>query len=115
MRLQKTLTESEHGDETEHDETNGITGLVSILKVSVTLDGEKTTLELIEDEETPGLYFGMNTPTKVGHPLVHVFGTINEDAIEVTFHPEAKRMYMQLQYRSKTMALNQKVLFALKT
>ena len=80
-----SMTESEH----EHDETNGITGLASVLEVSVTLDDEKTVLDLVEDEDMPGLYVGMYTPTKVGHPMVHVFGTINEDTIEVTFHPEA--------------------------
>lgn len=83
-------TETEHDDEAEHEhEANGITGLASILEVSVTLDDEETILELIEDEETPGLYVGMYTLTKIGQPLVHVFGTINEDTIEVTFHPEA--------------------------
>lgn len=87
------MTESEHdaghGDESEreHDDV-GITGLASILEVTVTLDDEETILEMIEDSETPGLYIGAYTPAKVGPPLVHVFGTIGDDTIEVTFHPE---------------------------
>lgn len=82
------MAESEHDDEAEHDEEGGITGLASVLEVSITVDDEKTDLTLIEDDETPGLYIGKYTPTKVGQPLVHVFGTINEDTVEVTFHPE---------------------------
>jgi hypothetical protein len=80
----QTITETEH----EHGE-NSISGLASILDVSITLDDEKTDLVLVEDGKTPGLYIGAYTPSKVGHPLVHVFGTINEESVEVTFHPEA--------------------------
>jgi hypothetical protein len=87
-----SMTESDdagHDDESEHEHDDvGIPGLASILEVTVTLDDEETILEMTEDAETPGLYIGAYTPTKVGQPLVHVFGTIDEDTIEVTFHPE---------------------------
>lgn len=72
----------------EEVRTDGIPGLASSLEVSLTLDGKKTNLELVEDETTPGLYIGMYTPTEAGSPTIHVFGKINDDTIEASFHPE---------------------------
>lgn len=73
----------------EEIRTDGIPGLASSLEVTLTLDGKKTNLELVEDDKIPGLYIGMYTPTEVGSPTIHVFGKINDDVIEASFHPEA--------------------------
>ena len=67
---------------------NGIAGLASSLDVTVTLNGQKTTLTMTEDENIAGLYAGKYTPTESGAPTVHVFTTIDNTPVEATFHPE---------------------------
>ncbi|TBR10742.1 MAG: PEFG-CTERM sorting domain-containing protein [Candidatus Nitrosotenuis sp.] len=81
-----TMDES-HVDEAEP--TNGITGLASNLDVSITVNDKKTTLAMVESEETPGLYLGKLTLDETGSPTVHVFTTINGTDVEASFHPEA--------------------------
>jgi len=78
----------EHHDEEEGPLENGMTGLESTLEVTVTLNGEKTTLTMIEDSDNPGMYIGEFTPSVTGHPMVHLFTTINDNPVEATFHPE---------------------------
>lgn len=73
----------------EEEPTNGITGLASSLDVSITVNGKKTTLAMVESEETPGLYIGKLTLDKPGAPTVHVFTTIDSTDVEGSFHPEA--------------------------
>lgn len=82
-----TMDESNHVSETEP--TNGITGLASNLDVSITVNGKKTTLAMVEFEETPGLYLGKLTLDEPGAPTVHVFTTIDGTDVEASFHPEA--------------------------
>ena len=78
----------EHHDEEEGPLENGMTGLESTLEVTVTLNGEKTTLTMTEDSANPGMYIGEFTPSTTGYPTVHVFTTINDNPVEATFHPE---------------------------
>lgn len=73
---------------TEEHLENGITGLESTLEVMVTLNGEKTTLTMTEDSDNPGMYIGEFTPSATGHPMVHIFTTIDGNTIEATIHPE---------------------------
>ena len=81
-------TVEEHHDEEEGPLKNGITGLESTLEVTVTLNGEKTTLNMTEDHDNPGMYIGEFTPSVTGYPTVHLFTTINDNPVEATFHPE---------------------------
>jgi hypothetical protein len=77
------------GDEDEGEEpTGGVSGLASNLDVTVTLNDEKTTLVMVEDSETSGLYVGKFTPPVAGFPSVHVYTEIDGKPIEGTFHPE---------------------------
>ncbi len=82
-----TSTEEHHEEEEEHLE-NGVTGLESTLEVTMTLNGEKTTLTMTEDPDNPGMYVGEFTPSVTGHPMVHIFTTIDDSPVEATFHPE---------------------------
>lgn len=77
----------EHHDE-EGPLENGVTGIESSLEVTVTLNGEKTNLSMTEDPNNPGMYIGEFTPNTTGYPMVHLFTTIKDNPIEVTFHPE---------------------------
>ena len=81
-------TVEEHHDEEEGPLKNGITGLESTLEVTVTLNGEKTTLNMTEDPDNHGMYIGKFTPSATGYPTVHIFTTINDNPVEATFHPE---------------------------
>ena len=81
--------EHEDHDETEHEHAGeGVSGLVPTLEVDITLNDEKTTLELVESEDTPGLYLGEFTPSETGQPIVHVVGTLDDEVFEIDFHPE---------------------------
>ncbi len=83
-----TASADEHHEEEEGPLENGITGLESTLEVTVTLNGEKTILTMTEDPDNPGMYIGEFTPSVAGHPMVHVFTTIDGNPVEATFHPE---------------------------
>jgi hypothetical protein len=78
----------EHHEEEEGHLENGITGLGTTLEVMVTLNGEKTTLTMTEDSDNPGMYIGEFTPSVAGHPMVHIFTTIDGNPVEATIHPE---------------------------
>lgn len=80
--------EHEEHDEAEHEHGKGVTGLASELDVTITLNNEKTTLVMIEDEGMPGLYKADYTPAASGFPIVHFFTEIDGEPIEVDFHPE---------------------------
>lgn len=82
-----TASTEEHHDE-EGPLKNGVTGIESTLEVTVTLNGEKTNLSMTEDPNNPGMYIGEFTPNTTGYPTVHLFTTIKDNPIEVTFHPE---------------------------
>jgi len=82
------MTDTEHHEEEEGPLENGITGLESTLEVTVTLNGEKTTLTMTEDPDNPGMYIGEFTPSVTGHPMVHIFTTIDGNPVEATIHPE---------------------------
>ena len=89
MTSEEMATDSHgHEEEDEGPLENGVTGLASTLDVTVTLNDEKTTLSMTEDENNPGMYIGEYTPTSIGYPTVHVFTTIDDAPIEATFHPE---------------------------
>lgn len=99
-----SMDDSEHVDdivvESEDHVEHGVTGLASALEVTVTLNNEKTVLEMAEDESVPGLYLGAYTPMSAGHPTVHVFGTIEDETVEVTFHPETVESETDLSWMS---------------
>ena len=87
-------TKTDEGTTHDHESEdpgpeNGIAGLASSLDVTVTLNDQKTTLTMTEDENIAGLYSGKYVPTESGAPTVHVFTTIENTPVEVTFHPEA--------------------------
>ncbi len=86
MKSTDTVNVGEHHEE-EHIES-GLAGLESILEVTMTLDGEKTILAMTEDHDNPGTYIGKFTPSVTGHPMVHIFTTINDSPVEATIHPE---------------------------
>jgi len=99
-----SLDDSEHVDEimveSEDHAEHGVAGLASSLEVTVTLNNEKTVLKMVEDESVPGLYLGEYTPMSAGHPTVHVFGTIEDETVEVTFHPETVESETDLSWMS---------------
>lgn len=66
----------------------GITGLADTLEVDITLNGQKTFLNLAEDKKKPGTYYGEYYPQKEGYPIVHLYGEIDKKEYEITFHPE---------------------------
>lgn len=88
MASSDTATEDHQHAEEEGPLENGITGLESTLEVTVTLNGEKTTLSMTEDSDNSGMYIGEFTPSVTGYPMVSIFTTIDDTPVEATFHPE---------------------------
>jgi predicted secreted protein with PEFG-CTERM motif len=82
--------DKEHTDHeaNDHEHGEGITGLGSDLDITITLNQEKTTLIMIEDENILGLYTAEYTPSATGFPTVHFFAEIDDEPIEIDFHPE---------------------------
>lgn len=88
MASNDAASTEEHHEEEEGPLENGIIGLESTLEVTVSLNGEKTTLTMTEDPDNPGMYIGEFTPSVTGHPMVNIFTTIDDTPVEATFHPE---------------------------
>jgi hypothetical protein len=74
--------------EEDHDHEEGISGLEDAIQVTVTLDGQTSTINLIETE-VGGIYQGKFIPSSPGHPVVHLSGTIHETEVDLDMHPEA--------------------------
>jgi hypothetical protein len=82
------MSDSSHNKADHSEHIEGISGLADILDVSITLNGKKTILDMVEDEHVTGLYHGKFTPQEAGHPTVSFFAEINGATIETTLHPE---------------------------
>ena len=68
---------------------DAITGIADDLEVDLTIGSEKKIfLELTENSETPGTYYGEYTPPESGFAKVHIYGKIDGSEFEATFHPE---------------------------
>lgn len=81
-------TEHEDHEDANHEHGEGISGLASNMDMTITLNNEKTTLTMMEDEDVPGLYSGEFTPSASGFPTVHLFVEIDGDPLEIDMHPE---------------------------
>ena len=82
-----------HTDETDmahdddHDQGGGISGLEDTIKVTVTLNDQSTTLNLVETD-LEGLYLGEFTPHDSGYPIIHISGMIVDTDVDLDMHPE---------------------------
>jgi len=65
-----------------------ITGLSDKLEVIIKLGDTKTTVNLVEDSDFAGVYYGKYTPKETGHVNVDVSGVIKNLEFEATFKPE---------------------------
>jgi hypothetical protein len=81
----------EHDDEMVDDHSKpgtGVSGLSDKLEATVSLNGQKTVLKLMETAKD-GIYHAEYTPDTVGFPSVNLVGKIGQgDEFEITFHPE---------------------------
>ncbi|MGQ0606366.1 MAG: hypothetical protein ACT4OD_05385 [Candidatus Nitrosotenuis sp.] len=94
----KLVSTSKDNSEHKHDtkttkskstkKSIGVSGLSKTLELDVTLNGKKTFLNLVEDKQHKGIYYGNYIPDSVGYPTVHVVGKIKNIPVEITFHPE---------------------------
>lgn len=82
------MDDSSHNKMDHSEHIGGISGLADSLDVSITLNGKKTILDMVEDEHMAGLYHGKFTPQEAGHPTVSFFAEIDGAPIETTLHPE---------------------------
>lgn len=66
-----------------------VTGIADNLEVDIKIGSEKKVfLELTEDSDIPGIYYGSYTPQESGHTKIHIYGKISGSEFEVTFNPE---------------------------
>lgn len=99
--MEETNTESMEHDESKESETHdeehieheklepgtGVTDLSDKLEAIISLEGQKTTLILVESSK-PGVYHADYTPAEVGFPSVNLVGELGHKEFEITFHPE---------------------------
>jgi hypothetical protein len=85
----KSEDHTDHDEMTEHSEPGeGVSGLSDMLEATVSLNGQKTVLVLMESAKH-GVYHAEYTPDTVGFPSVNLVGKIGHgDEFEITFHPE---------------------------
>lgn len=81
------MHDEEHMEHEELEPGTGVTGLSDKLEATVSLQGKKTTLILIETSKA-GVYHADYTPAEVGFPSVNLVGEIGHQEFEITFHPE---------------------------
>jgi len=81
------MHDEEHAEHEKLEPGTGITDLSDKLEATVSLEGQKTTLLLVEASK-PGVYHADYTPTEVGFPSVNLVGKIGHEEFEITFHPE---------------------------
>ena len=87
------MAHEDHTDETDmaheddHDHEGGISGLAETMQVRVSLDGESTTLNLVESD-LEGMYLGEFIPNSSGYPVVHLSGMIEDTEVDLDMHPE---------------------------
>ncbi|MCE9652196.1 MAG: hypothetical protein K8Q89_03945 [Nitrosarchaeum sp.] len=73
----------------DHNMGNAIsTGILKGFTADVMLGDSDTPLNLVEDSKYPGVYIAKFTPTVTGFPMIHIAGMLNDEAVDVTFHPE---------------------------
>lgn len=89
IHLVSTKAKSEHKhDSAKSKKSTGISGLSKTLEADITLNGKKTFLNIIEDKNKKGTYYGDYTPTSAGYPTIHIVGKIKNTPVELSFHPE---------------------------
>lgn len=85
------MKEKELEEEMEHEEHledgTGVSGLSDKLEATVSMEGKKTELLLVEQSK-PGVYHADYVPADVGFPSVNLVGEIEQTVFERTFHPE---------------------------
>jgi hypothetical protein len=85
--------DDDHTDETDmtrdddHDHEGGISGLEDTIQITVTLNDQTTTLNLVETD-LEGMYLGEFTPHDSGYPVVHLSGMIIDTDLDLDMHPE---------------------------
>ena len=71
----------------DHDHEGGISGLEDTIQMTVTLNGQTTTLNLVETD-LEGMYLGEFSPHDSGYPVVHISGMIVDTEVDLDMHPE---------------------------
>jgi len=92
------MTDSDHMMEAGHDdhEMNSgnhmgetiSTGILKGFTAEIVLGDNNVPLNLMEDSKYPGVYHAQFTPMMTGFPMVHISGILNDEDVNVTFHPE---------------------------
>ncbi len=83
------VAHDENMTDKDHSEPGaGVSGLSDKLEATLSLNGQKTVLNLAETSKH-GVYHAKYTPAEVGFPSVNLVGKIGQgDEFEITFHPE---------------------------
>ena len=79
--------ETDMAHEDDHDHEGGISGLEDTIQITVTLNEQTTTLNLVETD-LEGLYLGDFMPRDSGYPVVHISGRIVDTDVDLDMHPE---------------------------
>jgi len=78
----------EHTEGDEHASVEGVTGAEATLNFSVEYGSARQTYELLPVSGEPGRYTAALLPTREGQYTFRFGGTLNGEAVDVTFEPE---------------------------
>lgn len=74
-------------DEQEFDKNKGVAGLRKDFRMELVYKEEKIYLNVLEDHNVPGKYFGLIDPTVDGYYQVNIVGKIGDTMVSKSMHP----------------------------
>ncbi len=74
-------------DEQEFDKNKGIPDLRKDFRMELVYKEEKINLNVLEDHNIPGKYFGLVNPTIDGYYQINIIGKIDDTIVSKSMHP----------------------------
>lgn len=96
-------------DEQEFDKNKGVAGVRKDFRMELVYKDEKINLNVLEDHNIPGKYFGLVDPTIDGYYQVNIVGKIDDTIVSKSMHPPKveNRAYIEFPVRQNEEILSQ--------
>ena len=96
-------------DEQEFDKNKGIAGLRKDFRMELVYKDKKINLNVLEDHDVPGKYFGLVDPTLDGYYQINIVGKIGDTIVSKSMHPSKveNREHIEFPVRQNEKILSQ--------
>ena len=74
-------------DEQEFDKSKGVAGLRKDFRMELVYKEDKINLNVLDDHNIPGKYFGLVDPTVDGYYQINIIGKIGDTIVSKSMHP----------------------------